>query len=764
MGSILMDFERKLEKRQYISAALFNKVQKRAPEEIPKQFNLDEYNDKILEVEYSKLKDYFDHLLDDIDPKIKLDKEQAKAILADEDRELIIAGAGTGKTTTMTAKVKYLVEKKKVVPEDILVMSYTKRDVEDLRESINDALKIPADVTTFHSLGYRYIKQTLRYKNCYAVGENERNKIFLNFLKKRILNSYDKAEDFLECFNNDATGRKGLIGSYFRENYGSFRNFDDYFDNYIKRKLSEVDDFDALLKRSVYAGINADNPRTLLNERVKSKGEAVIANWLYRHSINYEYEQIFDELLPDMNSYRPDFTLNIGGQKIYVEYFGLSNDDENSSYNKIRKLKEEFHRKNYTNFIALDYEPNYGYLKTLHQKLEELGIHLPRERSAKEVYEAMLRNNPLAEFFKLKEFFYEIIDTVKVSLRRKQFDEIIEDYLEDIQDLDERVLVEKQYKYIRDFYIFYSAAIHRDADKLGFDFADMIYYAKVFISRMNENAFHYKYIVIDEYQDISLDRYELARDMMERSKAKLIAVGDDWQTIYSFAGSRIEYIYNFRDYFKDAKTFKITKTYRNSQSLIDIAGDFIMKNPDQIRKELKSATKDINDPFVFLNFKGDADEDSLEDEFEKTKQAVLSLHRQRPNDRIIILARTNATLKAMMNSKAGFKDEIGTKVSLSEAPDYKFDAMTIHKAKGVTADWVIIVGLNRYFPNKNRPAFWLLRLFTNMPKEESISFAEERRVFYVALTRARYKVILLRNTLAKERSTFLDEIYAAMRG
>ena len=763
MGSILMDFEKRMERRQYISAALFRKVQKRAPEQIPKQFDLDEYNDRVLEVEYTKTKDYFDHILDDVSPTIKLDKEQAKAILADEDRELIIAGAGTGKTTTMTAKVKYLVDKKHIAPEDILVMSYTKRDVEDLRETINEALKIPADVTTFHSLGFRYIKQTLRYKNCYAVGENERSKIFLKYLKKRIMTNYEKIEDFLESFNADATGRKGLVGSYFRENYGRFKNFDDYFDHYVKKKLSEAGDKEALLKRTVYAGINADEPRTLLGERVKSKGEAIIANWLYRHSINYEYEQIFDELLPDTNSYRPDFTLNIGGQKIYVEYFGMSNSDEKGNYDKIRKIKEEFHRKNYTNFIALDYEPNYGYLKTLHKKLEEFGVRLPRERSAKEVYEAVVRHNPLAEFFKLQEFFYDIIDTVKVSLRRNQFDEIIEDYLEDENDLDKRVLLEKQYKYIRDFYIFYSSEIHRDTDKLGFDFADMIYYAKIFISRMNEDAFHYKYIVIDEYQDISLDRYELASDMMKRSKAKLVAVGDDWQTIYSFAGSRIEYIYNFRSYFEDAKTFKITKTYRNPQSLIDIAGDFIMKNPDQIRKELKSATKDINDPFVFLNFKGSADEDALSDEFKKTKQAVLSIHQQRPNDKIVILARTNATLNAMLKSDAGFKDEIGTKVSLAEAPGFKFDAMTIHKAKGITADWVIVIGLNKNFPNKSRPAFWLLRLFMNLPKEEKISFAEERRVFYVALTRARYKVILLRNTQASNRSTFLNEIYEAMR-
>ena len=310
--------------------------------------------------------------------------------------------------------------------------------------------------------------------------------------------------------------------------------------------------------------------------------------------------------------------------------------------------------------------------------------------------------------------------------------------------------------------MYYNHAIQNNADKLGFDFSDMIYYAKRFIGQLDAEEFGYKYIIIDEYQDISMDRYELARDMMERSNAKLVAVGDDWQTIYSFSGSRIEYIYNFREYFENAKVFTISRSYRNPQSLIDMAGDFIMKNPDQLRKQLQ-ANHDIADPFVFINFDGINATEALKNEYEQAKLAIMSLHRQRPNDRIVVLARTNATLRHMFDVGNGFISDTGTKVSLENAPDFKFDAMTIHKAKGITADWVIVIGLNDRFPLKQEPGFWLARLFTEAPREENIAYAEERRIFYVALTRARYKVILLRDTNAKRRSSFLNEIYNAIR-
>lgn len=121
----------------------------------------------------------------EIDDSVKLDKEQIKAILADEKYSLIIAGAGTGKNTTMASKVKYLVDIKKVDPSKILVMSYTKKATEELDSRINDDFNIPV-VTTFHNLAYTYIRKIFYDRKCYVVDNNLKNQIFLDHFKEKI--------------------------------------------------------------------------------------------------------------------------------------------------------------------------------------------------------------------------------------------------------------------------------------------------------------------------------------------------------------------------------------------------------------------------------------------------------------------------------------------------------------------------------------------------------------------------------------------------
>ena len=523
----------------------------------------------------------------------------------------------------------------------------------------------------------------------------------------------------------------------------------------IEIKAANDDDIKSLLKKITVAGINAETPHTLLNEQVKSKDEAMIANWLYRHSINYEYKQIFDELLPDTSSYRPDFTLDIGGRKIYIEFFKPDGNYSENSLNRIREKKELFHRNNNTEFIMLDYEPNNGHLETLRKKLEKLGVCLPRERSAKDMYASILYHDSLAEFHKLKDFFYEIIDTIKFSKYRKHFDEVVDDYLKHIRNLNERVLAERQYKYVRDFYIFYNAAIrHHDTDEPSFDLADMAYYAKVFVNR-SDNNFSYKYIIIDEYQDIPANCYELARDIFERHKAKLVVIGDNWQTVCSFTKSKMERVYDFRILLKNSKSFEIASS-RNAQ-------DFIMESFEQIRKRQKNQKNSTEDSFVFLNFKGDIGDSSLGDELQLLKQTILTIHHQRPDDNILILARTNTIQKTILKSNIGFEGGIGTEAFLLEAPDCRFNIATIQKSKNLKADWVIVVGLNRSFINRARSAFWLLQPFVDTPDDDNYCFAEERRILYVASIMAKYKVILLRNAQIKKPDTFLNDFYSAMR-
>jgi DNA helicase-4 len=104
-------------------------------------------------------KEYFDNLLNDIDPGIKLDEDQRRAVVTDDDYCLLVAGAGAGKTTTMAAKVKYLVDKKHIKPEDIIVISYTRKAIDELKERINKGLRIPARICTFHSFAYDIVRK-----------------------------------------------------------------------------------------------------------------------------------------------------------------------------------------------------------------------------------------------------------------------------------------------------------------------------------------------------------------------------------------------------------------------------------------------------------------------------------------------------------------------------------------------------------------------------------------------------------------------------
>ncbi len=160
---MINEFSKKIENLEYISTKLYSKTKENNQELIPQDFDLNKYNEKVLERDLIKYKDYFDNMYKGIDDNIHLDEEQRRAILTDEDYSLIIAGAGTGKTTTMASKVKYLVDIKEIVPSKIAVMSFTKKATQELENRIKIDFEIPVNVTTFHSLGLAYIREQMYY-------------------------------------------------------------------------------------------------------------------------------------------------------------------------------------------------------------------------------------------------------------------------------------------------------------------------------------------------------------------------------------------------------------------------------------------------------------------------------------------------------------------------------------------------------------------------------------------------------------------------
>lgn len=735
------EFLEKIQNHEYVSNKMYQEIKEFYP-----NFNVNSYNNDVLNRMYLKYKDYFENMFKGIDDNIVLDEEQIKAILSEEESALIIAGAGTGKTTTMSAKVKYLVDIKKIEPAKILVMSYTKKATLELEKRILGDFHIPAHITTFHSLGLQYIRNIFKNRKCFVVDYNDKDAIFFDYFCE-IFKDKNKFEDVINTFDATKINMQWVFSKWFLQNYKKFDTYEELILEYKKMKISEALNSEIGIKvfidNWVEKRINSENIMTIQGEIVKSAGEAIIANFLYKHGIIYSYEKVYSELMSDRKVYRPDFTIDYGGKEIYIEYFGL--DDENYNINKAQKIK--FHEEHNNLFIDINRLPLEKIEEELDKGLKELNI-VYNDKSLEEIYGTILDNNKLSLVFPLKNFFYKTIDAIKESVNRENYQQIIKDYINGLDYL-EKEDARKQFKYFNEFYVFYQDRLY-GAENYKFDYSDLLYYANKYIENIGiDNDLNFEYIIIDEYQDISQYKYELARKTLERNNAKIYAVGDDWQSIYSFSGSIIEYIYNFKKFFPDAVIFRINKTYRNSQELLDVSGEFVMRNPDQIKKHLMS-NKHIDKPIEFVYFDDNK-------EYDKLKDVILDIHKENPSHNILVLARTNAMIERCFDTDF-LNDEFGTKISFVGYSDILLEGMTIHKSKGLTFDEVIVIGLNKSFPSSDKQTYWINSLFRYQKLDEKVPFAEERRLFYVALTRTKNKVYLLINKNVDKQSVFVDEI------
>lgn len=719
----------------------------------------------------AEYKDYLDHILDDVDPNITLDDDQRRVVVSNADRALVIAGAGTGKTTTMVARVKYLVDKMHVDPHRILVLSFARKNVRELRDRIKTDLKIDADVSTFHALGLKYLRKACadRGHKCYIVDERDKYRFFEKYLREKVFVSNEQIKSFYNSFKNVTVGRnKPLFRGFFSDNYDKFSTFDEYFDALIRDKMIAWGDIEKTISTIEENGINAEISRNIKHEWFRSKGEAVISNFLLEHGIRYEYEKFYEEILPDDVPMRPDFTLRIGGEEVIVEYFGLYDEGGDvylKTYQRERELKIERFKRDGVRYIALEYEPDRGYLTTLKNKLEEFGFSV-NKLSTKEIAEIIIRSDPLCDLYRACELFNRCIERVKASPERNSFKKVVEDELERVAvsefDGDER-LMRAQFHFIYEYFMFYQDQLKDSGSGIGLDYSDMIYFAKRYITSMDKNYFSYEHVLIDEYQDISYDRYELALRTLEHGGAKLMAIGDDWQAIYGFAGSRVEYTYNFAKYYSDrmvkVKIYKISRTYRFSNELARISGKFILQNPSQIDKELHSEKNLLNPVRVRVFPRGDSIIGRRHNELEELACLIADIHKKHPKDKILLLSRNNYAISQLFEFEdIGFKDEVANRVSLKRIPDYLFEARTIHSSKGMTADWTIIFGLGSFFPRDRIPEYWILDLFAPQMEAEGIKFAEERRVFYVALTRTRNCVFLMKCDDDKYCSPYIKDI------
>ena len=724
-------------------------------------------------------------LFDDLDGK-SLDSQQRNAIVVDEDAVRVIAGAGSGKTFTIQGKVRYLTEKRDVDPSEILAISFSNASVNDLEERIAE----PIDIKTFHKVG----KDILTQYNQYSRPDTSALKrIIKRYLTKKALKSDDISKKLIEFFS-------------FYINVPPSEEDIKYEGDLLD--WQEGVDFSTLKRR-----FKNKQRETLNNEIVRSYEELYIANFLFIHGINYTYEKIysypnknferefnkfkeflfsFDEEIPDelkndiakgllnltdiceeyeIKNYFPDFYLN--DYNIYIEHFGLNRNCENhliggkssEEYVKEMEWKRKVHKKYETTLIETFsyYQSENRLLTRLAEKLQAQGVEF-NEIDYRQVYAILLENKTIKEwedFIVLLKTFIELFKGNNYDGDKfKEFYEYVDGFKSSFSK-DRTIAFLKIVEEIYNDYEAYLLKIKK------IDFNDMINKASDCIVKNGLNL-PYKYIIVDEYQDTSFTRYNLLRNICDNIGAKIMVVGDDWQSIYSFSGCDVNIFTKFDNFFDVCETRYVEKTYRNSQQLIDASSNFVMKNPDQSRKELKSS-KSLECPIKIVKFDNDFDEIL---KFELIIKNIINQSKFE-NKKILILGRNNKDIFNLLKN-FNVKNEDGkrkfeilgdedklrrdkfVKIVYRYNPDVNIEYRTVHQSKGLECDNVILINLKNWragFPNKmvDDPVLNFVKR-----NGDSFSYAEERRLFYVALTRTKNNVYLLAPYF--KSSVFIQEL------
>ena len=714
-----------------------------------KQHN-DDYIIHHLELE----KDYLDNILKQCDPEILLDREQREVVLSDEDYTLVIAGAGAGKTTTVAAKVRYLVEKRGIKPEQILVISFTNKAIGELKERINEKLKIPCLISTFHSVGYNILKQGDTAGKRIVDGGFMYNTIN-NYLKSTVLRNPQMVDKLILFFGSyiAAPYEGDELSRYFqfiaKADFSTLKsNVHEYTQQIIDRKTHQI--------------------QTLNNETLRSMEEVRIANFLYMHQIEYEYEPIYQYRILSANKpYTPDFLIKQGDKLAYIEHFGITEDGFNNRYTdeELTKYKEQInskillHRKHNTNLIYTfsAYKDGSNYLEHLKEKLVSLGFVL-NERSTEEVYKRLVDTEENKYITRLTLLICNFISNFKTQgYKLGQFNE----FKQNNKNIRTKLFLD----ICRICYLEYQQALEENR---CIDFEDMINESSDLIRRkqISGEQLDYKYIIVDEYQDISRQRYNLIREMSKLCSAKIMAVGDDWQSIYAFSGSLLPLFTKFCNEVGYGQELKITRTYRNAQELIDIAGTFVQKNVTQIKKKLVSP-KRIDNPVIICAFSEDTEKETKDDSrafigfaVNKAIEQILAFNKAEGHNgiaSILLIGRYGFDARKLAFCKDFNYDENSGRIYSSKfGSKVKLSFLTAHSSKGLSADNVIIINAKDAtygFPSKidDDP---VLQLVVN--NDISYNYAEERRLFYVALTRTKNRVLIV--TPEKHPSEFIKEL------
>ena len=650
-----------------------------------------EANRIFVENELTRLKDFFDRI-----ESRPLTEEQRRAVVTDEERNLVVAAAGSGKTSVIVAKAGWLIHRG-LHPSKLLLLAFARNARTEMKERLHKRLgRDPGkDITvrTFHSLGMAIIGEAEDRKPSLAKFA-ENNQALLDLLKKFIGEM---------LWDEELTG---YLRSWFQSQHApyksthEFSNWGEYWD-YIRQ----------------------NDIRSLNGDTVKSYEECEIANFLYLNGVPYAYEAPYehDTATSRHRQYKPDFYLPEAG--IYIEHFGLNKVGnpapfiDKDKYLRDMVWKRRLHKDRVTTLIeTFSHEHTSGtLLRNLERKLLDRGVTLTPIPDD-EIFAVLEKQHRIDPLTRLVATFLQHFKGARLT-----FDDLtrrIDDFAGD------RTRAHAFLELFKPIFERYQATL---AAAREIDFHDMINRATEHVEARRWQS-PFRHILVDEFQDISPGRARLLKALLEQSPDnQLFAVGDDWQAIYRFGGSDIAIMREFEEWFGHGKRIDLETTFRCADHITAIATDFVLKNPAQIRKTVR-AVRQADGPAVHAALSGKGDRPLLYTAFDRIAANAATCGGK---STVLLLGRYRHNRPKNMNSLQ------------RRFPGLNVSYKTVHGSKGLEADYVVVLSLcsGQYgFPSEivDDP---LLDLVLGAP--ENYPNAEERRLFYVAITRAIRQVFLL---------------------
>jgi DNA helicase IV len=636
-----------------------------------------------------------------------LNHRQIEAVLRDEDNTLVVAGAGTGKTSTVVGKIGFLIESCTVKPEEVLALAFTRKAKEEIQHRTIAGTGHEVAVQTFHSLGLQIVNAV----------EGEKVAIAILATHERELLAWVSS-----CLS------ELIAAPEFRERYVRLAVYDRHPSKYL-------DDFSSNVEYLRY--MRKTEPQTLRGERVKSFEELLIADWLTINGVRYKYEAPYehDTASRHRRQYKPDFYLPDFG--LYLEHFGINRDGSTASgidqvtYADGIRWKRALHRLHRTSLVeTYSYERKEGILlHELERKLKAAGVVFapPSDEELRNIVEHPGVKKPLVALLK------DFLNVFKANLWA---------ITEVRAQATASANAVRANAFLDLFEVIYDRYQAHLATRRERDFSDLIARATKYVE---SGAYRSPFtrIVVDEFQDISRGRQRLLISLTQQADdCRTFCVGDDWQSIFGFAGSDVQIMTRFSDIFGYSARTDLDRTFRFNEELLRVSSGFIQKNPMQLSKQLVAQTQ-RNAAVVHILDDGP---DALNAAF----------------DRVDELRTPGKRASVMLLGRYNFSEPEGWRTTAEQHPRLDVRYLTVHKAKGLEADFVVLLDMRsgRYgFPSEvaSDPIMALV-----VPSDDGFDYAEERRLFYVALTRARHAVFILSETARP--SLFVEELLAGEYG